>query len=110
MFKNINHLCFDKDGVLIDVHAYWRHTTEIRASYLKNKFQLNSDAGNSLIECMGIDLKTGKIKNKGPIGYKPRAFIIEKVKKCLSSYNCNSSTHNINMIAYTLKIIIEETE
>ena len=95
MFKNINHLCFDKDGVLIDVHAYWRHTTEIRARYLKNKFQLNSDAGNSLIECMGIDLKTGKIKNKGPIGYKPRAFIIEKVKKCLSSYNCNSSTHNL---------------
>ena len=102
MFKNINHLFFDKDGLLIDVHAYCRHTTEIRANYLKNKFHLNSDAENSLIECMGIDIKTGKIKSKGPIGYKPREFIIDKVKKCLSSYSCNSSSHNL--VRYFLEI------
>jgi len=95
MIKKLEHLCFDKDGVLIDVHAYWKHTTEIRASYLINKFQLNSDAENSLIECMGIDLKTGKIKNKGPIGYKPRSFIIEKIEKFLSSYSFNSSAQNL---------------
>ena len=36
IMKNLEHLCFDKDGVLIDVHAYWQHTTEIRANHLKN--------------------------------------------------------------------------
>ena len=54
MIKNLEHLCFDKDGVLIDVHAYWKHTTEIRANYLKNKLQLNSIQKNMLIENMAI--------------------------------------------------------
>ncbi len=84
MFNNINHLCFDKDGVLIDVHAYWRHTTEIRANHLKNKFQLNSIQKNMLIENMGIDLLTGKIKYSGPVGYEPRKSIIKKVKETLT--------------------------
>ena len=102
MIQNLKHLCFDKDGVLIDVHAYWKHTTEIRANYLKNKFQLVPDAERSLIDCMGIDLDTGRIKNTGPIGYEPRTFIIEKVKKCLLSYSCNSSTQNLDQ--YFLEI------
>ena len=84
MFKNINHLCFDKDGVLIDVHTYWRHTTEIRADFLINKLQLNSIQKNMLIESMGINLLTGKIKNSGPVGYKPRKSIIAKVKETLN--------------------------
>ena len=77
LIQNLKHLCFDKDGVLIDVHAYWKHTTEIRANYLKNKLQLGPDAERSLIDCMGIDLDTGRIKKTGPIGYEPRKFIIE---------------------------------
>ena len=31
----------------------------------------------------------------GPIGYKPRTFIIEKVKKCLLSYNCFTKSKDI---------------
>ena len=84
MYKEIDHLCFDKDGVLIDVHAYWRHTTEIRADYLMDKLQFNSIQKNMLIESMGINLLTGKIKNSGPVGYKPRKSIIAKVKETLS--------------------------
>ena len=95
LIQNLKHLCFDKDGVLIDVHCYWKHTTEIRANYLKNKFQLGPDAERSLIDCMGIDLDTGRIKKTGPIGYEPRTFIVEKVKKCLLSYSCNSSKQNL---------------
>ena len=66
MFKNIKHLCFDKDGVLIDVHAYWRHTTEIRANYLKNKFQLNSIQNILLVHINGIGdvvMATPTLKN-----------------------------------------------
>ena len=58
---------------------------------MKNKFQLNPDAERSLIDCMGIDLDTGRIKKTGPIGYEPRRLILEKVKKYLLSYNCNST-------------------
>lgn len=87
MIQNLKHLCFDKDGVLIDVHAYWRHTTEIRANYLKNKFQLSSLQKNMLIESMGIDLLSGKIKNSGPIGYESRKSIIKKVQEALMYYS-----------------------
>ena len=62
---------------------------------MKNKLQLGPDAERSLIDCMGIDLDTGRIKKTGPIGYEPRKFIIEKVKKCLLSYSCISSTQNL---------------
>ena len=83
MKKNIKHLCFDKDGVLIDVHAYWKHTTEIRAEFLSKQLCLNDEQKNQLIDVMGIDLDTGKIKIKGPIGYEPRFKIIENVKSKL---------------------------
>ena len=87
MFKNIKHLCFDKDGVLIDVHAYWQHTTEIRANHLKNKLQLSSIQKNTLIEDMGIDLLSGKIKFPGPVGYEPRKSIIKKVQDTLTHFS-----------------------
>jgi len=93
MKKIINHLCFDKDGVLIDVHAYWKHTTEIRAEYLSNQLSLNAEQKNQLIDAMGIDLNNGKIKINGPIGYQPRFKIIEAVRLKLieSEIEINSS-------------------
>mgnify|MGYP006098296087 CR=1 FL=1 len=79
MIKEINHLCFDKDGVIIDVHAYWRHTTEIRAKFIRKKLLLTAEDEMKTIEAMGIDLITGRIKRKGPIGYHPRQQILKKL-------------------------------
>ena len=89
--EDIKHLCFDKDGVLIDVHAYWRHTTEIRANFLKKEFKLSSNQNIELIENMGIDTISGKIKQNGPIGYKPRKSIIDVVRKTLESLSIEIS-------------------
>ena len=89
--EDIKHLCFDKDGVLIDVHAYWRHTTEIRANFLKKEFKLSSNQNITLIENMGIDTILGKIKHNGPIGYKPRKSIIDVVRKTLESFSIEIS-------------------
>ena len=90
--KDIEHLCFDKDGVLIDVHKYWMHTTEIRANFFKNKFGLSQEQTIKLIEKMGIDTSLCKIKHNGPVGYKPREFIINAVKKTLSTFSISTST------------------
>ena len=96
--KNLEHLCFDKDGILIDVHAYWRHTTEIRATYLKNKLQLNSNIENSLIDAMGIDIESGKIKNTGPVGHKPRGAIIQGLYQCLTSNGYTTNPDDLNQL------------
>ena len=42
---------------------------------------------NELIENMGIDTTLGKIKQNGPIGYKPRKSIIDAVRKTLESFS-----------------------
>lgn len=96
MFDNLEHLCFDKDGVLIDVHAYWSHTTEIRANHLKRKLQLTSSHCNILINNMGIDLSTGKIKKSGPVGFEPREVIIDNVKNTLMQFSISLNKEQIN--------------
>ena len=100
--KDIKHLCFDKDGVLIDVHAYWRHTTEIRANFLKKEYKLSSYQNIKLIENMGIDTRLGKIKQNGPIGYKPRKSIIDTVRKTLESFSLEISFQQLEQHLLTI--------
>ncbi len=96
MIKSIEHLCFDKDGVLIDVHTYWKHTIELRADYLKKKLNLTSYQSDFLIEVMGIDLSTGKIKNSGPVGVEPRQAIINIILDALDKISTTSNFSIIN--------------
>ena len=94
--KKLKHLCFDKDGVLIDVHSYWRHTTELRANFLVNKFGLNTQHKNELIDAMGIDIKSGKIKKNGPIGYEPRQEVIKKLSNHFFKYSIKINNSNLS--------------
>ena len=64
MFKNIKHLCFDKDGVLIDVHAYWNYTCRLRTNYLINKFNLDP------IKTVFVDDNLENINASKRIGFK----------------------------------------
>lgn len=93
--KNLEHLCFDKDGVLIDVHEYWKHTTILRADYLKSFYKLSNAQENKLIDAMGIDYITGKIKKGGPVGYEPRPSILNCVFESLSQMSVVTSIHEL---------------
>lgn len=95
---NLKHLCFDKDGILIDVHAYWKHTTEIRARHLRSYFKLSEDQESKLINAMGISLSSGKIKNEGPVGYEPREIIVKKVLNQLLTFSVKATTFDIENI------------
>ncbi len=91
--ENIEMVIFDKDGTLIDVHYYWCSMIEFRATALvksiniENKQRLYFD----LVENMGIDLKTKKMKSCGPVGIKPRGFIIDVVFDTIRKYDKNYS-------------------
>ena len=77
LLDNIEAVIFDKDGTLIDIHHYWASMIKIRASLVALKCFNNSEKDriqNHLIDIMGVNLKTGKMKPDGPVGVKPRSF------------------------------------
>ena len=47
---------------------------------------------------MGIDIKSGKIKNKGPVGHKPRGAIIKSLYKCLISNGYTTNPDDLNRL------------
>jgi len=72
---------FDKDGTLIDIHHYWSSMIRMRSSLIiKRYFSRSNDKDNmvfNLNDSMGIDSKTGRMKKDGPVGIKPRKFIVQ---------------------------------
>lgn len=70
----------DKDGTLIDIHHYWTSMIRLRARLIVEQwFKGRADAGEveqGLIDAMGVDLANGRMKPEGPVGVKPRPFIV----------------------------------
>jgi phosphoglycolate phosphatase len=86
---NVDLVIFDKDGTLIDVHYYWGGMVELRAKMLSKKYvkpQQQAQATRELMSNMGIDLNSGKIKFTGPVGIKPREFIINTAYQTIKRY------------------------
>ena len=89
--ENIKMVIFDKDGTLIDVHHYWCSMIEFRAEFfiesIKDK-SINSDnLYKELVNNMGIDLDTKKMKSEGPVGIKPRSFIVNVALDTIQKYD-----------------------
>lgn len=70
----------DKDGTLIDIHHYWTSMIRLRARLIVEQwFKGRADAEDverNLIEAMGVDIASGRMKPEGPVGVKPRPFIV----------------------------------
>jgi HAD superfamily hydrolase (TIGR01549 family) len=80
---------FDKDGTLIDVHYYWGGMVELRAKMLSEKYiepRQQEQVTQELMFNMGIDLDSRKIKPAGPVGIKPREFIIDIAYQTIKQY------------------------
>ncbi len=86
---SIEMVVFDKDGTLIDVHHYWCYMIEFRADFFISSVDLleKEKLYNDLIENMGINLKTKKMKPEGPVGIKPRGFIIDVALSTMKKYD-----------------------
>ena len=88
---NIKMVIFDKDGTLIDVHHYWCSMIEFRAEFFIKSLQVENIDKNTLydelVDGMGIDLKTKKMKSEGPVGIKPRDFILEVAFNIMKKYD-----------------------
>ena len=80
VLENPAAVLFDKDGTLIDIHHYWTSMIQIRAKLIgKHWFFGNSKRSSvelALMNAMGVDLDTGRMKPEGPVGVKPREYIV----------------------------------
>jgi phosphoglycolate phosphatase len=86
--EDVDLFIFDKDGTLIDIHHYWCSMISLRAEYLVGKyFNQNEKIKYELMDTMGVDIELNKIKPEGPVGIKPRTFIIETVYKTLLKHS-----------------------
>lgn len=70
----------DKDGTIIDIHHYWTSMIRLRARLIVEQwFKGRADADDverGLIDALGVDIDSGKMKPEGPVGVKPRPFIV----------------------------------
>lgn len=97
---DIKMVIFDKDGTLIDVHYYWCSMIEFRAKFfidlLKDEDIDKNVLYNDLVDSMGIDLTMKKMKPEGPVGIKPRTFIVDVANDTLAKY---TSSYTKEMVA-----------
>lgn len=90
LLEDIKGVIFDKDGTLIDIHHYWSSVIKLRASLLTKKWFSDlekENIQNVLIDLMGFDFNTSKMKPEGPIGIKPRVHIVSIVADFIRQYD-----------------------
>ena len=81
VLEDVRLILLDKDGTIIDIHHYWGSMLKERARLIVNRWFFDSDSQtkifNELIDVMGIEIESGRMKPEGPVGVKPRPFIVK---------------------------------
>lgn len=67
---------FDKDGTLMDVHAYWANMVRLRAEFVCGELKLGREHVAGIMEAMGVDVPAMRIKPEGPVGVKKREVVL----------------------------------
>lgn len=98
MLNCLKHICFDKDGTITDVHVYWSDIINKRAYRLLDYYGLDSVHLKTLAYAMGIDLGKKRIIPQGPVGYKPRNFVIDAAHRVLRTIGVDAKAEEINEI------------
>lgn len=102
ILDDLELVILDKDGTIIDIHHYWGFMITKRADLIIKTwlpaYEKKEDVRNHLIDSMGIDLVTCRMKPEGPIGIKPRPYIVSIVKKALATHGANKTEKEIEAI------------
>lgn len=104
VLKEPELIIFDKDGTIIDVHFYWTSMIRFRADWIiKELFPSESEEKKKkifshLVETMGIDEKSGRMKREGPVGIKPRSFIIKVVRQAVLDFGVEISEERVTQL------------
>jgi len=95
-------IMLDKDGTLIDIHHYWTSMIRLRAQKIGEKWfsqsQERFSIENHLLDTMGVDSVLGKMKPEGPVGVKPRWFIVKVATDVIRNRDISISEEEIEML------------
>jgi phosphoglycolate phosphatase len=99
LLDDLQLILFDKDGTLIDIHHYWSSMIKIRAQTIRDLWMAGDSRGlvleQELIEAMGVDTGSGRMKPQGPVGIKPRPFIVNVVVEVLAQHGLKHSQQEV---------------
>jgi len=106
LLKDIDLIILDKDGTIIDAHFYWASMIRLRGDavlrHLKVSPSAKANVFNSFISSLGVDDSGYRLKPQGPVGIKPRDFIIDTAVENLKSLQYNISREEIVEIFLTV--------
>lgn len=81
---------FDKDGTLIDIHHYWVCMIKLRSDLIIERYfkgrSIVDAVRHALIDAMGVDLSCDRMKPDGPVGIKPRYFIVKVATQTIRNH------------------------
>ena len=102
VLEDVRLILLDKDGTIIDIHHYWGSMLKERAQLIVNRWFSDSDSQtkifNELIDVMGIEIESGRMKPEGPVGVKPRPFIVKVATEVVCKNGVNAEEENIEKI------------
>lgn len=99
-------IAFDKDGTLIDVHHYWCLMIKLRADKLATIFNFPANKSDDYIRvltsAMGVAEDGCHLKPEGPVGIKPRSFIVQTTVNTLQDFAINTNEEVVENIFKTV--------
>ena len=76
VLSDVRLVVFDKDGTLIDVHAYWVNMVRLRSDVVGRRLSLSPKDVAGLMDAMGVDVLHMRVKRTGPVGIKQRHVVL----------------------------------
>jgi phosphoglycolate phosphatase len=102
VLEDVRLILLDKDGTIIDIHHYWGSMLKERAQLIVNRWFSDSDSQtkifNELIDVMGIEIESGRMKPEGPVGVKPRPFIVKVATEVVCKNGVTTELEDIEKI------------
>jgi len=111
ILKDVELVIFDKDGTLIDIHHYWSSMIKIRAHKIVKKWFGNADTRQHesvLAELMGVNLEVNRLRPEGPVGVKPRHYIVNLVREYVCQYAQQVDNNDVELLFQTVDKLTEE--
>lgn len=96
--EDVAGVIFDKDGTLIDSHAYWGEIIRRRAAALASRLGGGPGLEPALVRTMGYDGGLGRLLPEGPIALKSRDEVIKAVLACLGKAGLGMSGEEVGAV------------
>lgn len=99
LLENVDAILIDKDGTLIDAHFYWAAMIRLRAKRMVDTWfpdhPQNNKIESLLIDGLGLDQATDRLRPEGPVGVKHRSAVIDSVRAILNAYDSSISQASV---------------